>query len=305
VQRLFEQTGTRSLHYVSSRGRPHRCGFCADCVIYRQQWNALSAERVLDDLQRPKRRYEYDTVRFYDSNLLVSEQRTVQLCEGVIDRGLDSRWDNCNGDVHVLARYNHSTLALMARAGVSNVLLGMESGYEPALELIDKVATVQENLAVVERSHHRGISIGFSFMFGFPYEMASAERRAAHQEEIITTARLLATLSRDYTLGDHYLWFAYTPYPGVRFYPLYLRLGYEPPATLEGWGEVNLDRTGSSPWVDEDAFESYDECLQLKWYLMHALGRSLAHEGSPRWWKWLAAGLDTLMGSWLTSRVER
>lgn len=305
VERFFSETRTRSLHYVSSRGCPHRCGFCADCAVYRQRWNPLSAERVLDDLERLQRRYGFDTVRFYDSNLLVSEQRTVALCEGALSRGLRFGWDNCNGDAHVLARYADSTLALMARTGFSKVLLGMESAYEPALELIDKAATTEENLIAVERLHRHGISIGYSFMFGFPYDLPLAERREAHRQELLSTARLLARLSQEFIPGDYCGWFVYTPYPGVRLFPLYVRLGYQPPVSFRAWSEVNLDRTNSSPWVEETSLAAFDEALQLKWYFMHELARNLAGENGPRWQQRLAERLDARACRLLTARVAR
>ncbi len=305
VEGFFQKTGRRSLHYISSRGCPHQCGFCADVVIYRRRWNALSAERVLEDLERLQRTYHFDTVRFYDSNLFVSEARIRAICEGMLKRGLRFNWDNCNGDARILSRYDLSTFDLMQRAGVTNVLLGFESGYGPALECIKKAASLEENSEAVRRLHEHGISIGFSFMFGFPYDLPASVREQEHLKELQATIESISELSQNWLPGDYYLWFAFTPYPGVRLYPRYLKLGYQPPKDLESWGRVNLNENRTTTWVSPKAFRAFDECLQMKWYFMHELRKALqGPTPGPRRNAW-AERLDQWACRWLRRRIAR
>ena len=271
VEQFFKECGTRSLHYISSRGCPHRCGFCADYVIYKRKWNALSAERVLSDLERLKKIYNYDSVRFYDSNLFVNEKRTRGICEGVIEKELDFKWLTCNGDAFGLARYDSDTLRLMNEAGVTNVLLGVESGYPPALECIQKTATVEDNLKTVRRLHEHNISIGFSFMFGFPYDLPEEDMEKEHERELIATMKTIAEFSENYLEGDYYLLFFFTPYPGVQLFTRYKKLGYVPPDSFEGWSKVNLNEADSCPWVAKRLLKLYRHCLKSNWFFMHKL----------------------------------
>jgi len=271
VEEFFRKSGTRILHYISSRGCPHRCGFCADYVIYKRRWNALSAERVLSDLEKLKKIYNYDSVRFYDSNLFVNEKRTMRICEGVIEKGLNFKWMTCNGDAFGLARYNPETFRIMNKAGVTNMLLGVESGYAPALECIQKAATVEDNLETVRRLHEHNISIGFSFMFGFPYDLPRERLEKEHERELIATMKTIAEFSENYLEGDYYLLFLFTPYPGVQLFPRYKELGYVPPDSFEGWSEVNLNEADSCPWVTRRLLRLYRHCLKSNWFFMHKL----------------------------------
>jgi len=271
VEQFFRKTGTRTLHYISSRGCPHRCGFCADYVIYKRRWNALSAERVLADLERLKKVYRYDSVRFYDSNLFVNENRIRRISEGVIEKKLDFKWLQCNGDAFVLARYNSDTFRIMNKAGVTNILLGVESGYPPALACIQKAATVEDNLKTVKLLHENNINIGFSFMFGFPYDLPPDRLEKEHKKELIETMKTIAEFSDNFLEGDYYLLFLFTPYPGVQLFPRYKELGYIPPDSFEGWSKVNLNEADSCPWVAKCLLRLYRQCLKSNWFFMHKL----------------------------------
>lgn len=275
VEEFFRKCGTRTLHYISSRGCPHRCGFCADYVIYKRRWNALSAERVLSDLERLKKLYNYESIRFYDSNLFVNEKRIKRICEGVIKKELNFKWTNCNGDAFALARYHSDTLRLMNKAGVTNMLLGVESGYQPALECIQKSAKVEDNLKAVRRLHEHNISIGFSFMFGFPYDLPEEYLEKEHKMELTATMKTIAEFSDNYLNGDYYLFFVFTPYPGVRLFPRYKKLGYIPPDSFGGWGRVNLNEANSCPWVTQNSLKLYRQCLKSNWFFVHELERRI------------------------------
>ncbi len=304
VEQFFQDTGERSLHYISSRGCPHQCGFCADVVIYKRRWNALSAERVVGDLERLKRVYNYDTVRFYDSNLFVNEERTRKICEGVVAKRLRFQWVKCNGDAFVLSRYSNETLRLMSRAGVSNILLGVESGYPPALKCIGKAANVDQNMQVVKRLHEHNISIGFSLMFGFPYDLSREGLDNEHKRELVATMKAIVDFSEHYVEGDYYLLFILTPYPGVRLFERYRALGYRPAESFEDWGPVNLD-TAECVWVSPSLLELYRECLKINWFFMRKPDRNIFWGKRNRWLRRYAAFWGNVFRNVLKRRIAR
>lgn len=303
VEQFFRDTGKRSLHYISSRGCPHQCGFCADLVVYQRMWNAWSAERVVADLVRLKEEYDYDTVRFYDSNLFVNEARIRTICEGVLDHGLKFRWVKANGDAFVLARYRPETIRLMRQAGVENLLVGVESGHEPALKLVSKAASVEHNSRTVTLLHDAGISIGFSFMFGFPYPLTGEAMRREHEQELLATMRAIAQFSRQYIEGDYYLIFIFTPYPGVRLFTNYLTLGYAAPARFEDWSAVNLNTEATSLWVDPSLLVLHDHCVKLAWFFMRKLDRRLFGD-APRPGR-VRTAIGDAVRAWLRRRINR
>jgi radical SAM superfamily enzyme YgiQ (UPF0313 family) len=305
LEAFFNESKSRTLHYISSRGCPHRCGFCADYVIYKGRWNPLSAERVISDLEILKEKYGYEFVKFYDSNLFVDEKRIKRICQGVIEKKLQFRWIGCNGDAFLLSKYSSDTFKLMHEAGLSNILLGVESGHEPALECIHKKAGTRENVVASNKLHENSISIGYSFMFGFPYDLPKKKLENEHKKELNATMNTIADLSFNYLEDDYYLLFAFTPYPGVSLYGRYKELGYHPPDSFEAWGLVNLNETKSCPWVSDNSKRMYKQCLKFNWFFMHELERKIFRGKRNTRLRRFAKACDDTARRYLLKRIRK
>lgn len=193
----------------------------------------------------------------------------------------------------------------MKKSGVSNILLGVESGYSPALECINKTAGIKENLEAKHRLYSVGISVGFSFMFGFPYDLPAGKLENEHKKEIVATMKTIGEFSENYIPGDYYLLFLFTPYPGVRLFERYKMLGYTPPDKLEDWGTVNLNETGSAPWISEDMIKVYKNCLRLNWVFMHKISRNFFRNTKNNFLKRQGLKLDKLCRKAIRNRVNK
>ena len=76
-------------HIQTSRGCPHRCGFCYNTLFNKNRWRAKSPNRVLDEI-------EYILAKFpnvkiidpIDDNVFVDQQRVQEICQGILDRKL-------------------------------------------------------------------------------------------------------------------------------------------------------------------------------------------------------------------------
>lgn len=304
VEKYFERTCSRALRYISSRGCPHHCGFCADYVIYEGRWNALSAQRVVEDLKRLKARYDYDSVHFYDSNMFVDEKRIKDICQGVIAENLKFKWLKCNGDASILSRYSSETLNLMKKAGISNIVIGVESGYAPALECVFKPSNLDQVLETIKKLHEHGIFIAFSCMFGFPYNIPKEALPYEHKKELLATMKLISRFSKDYIDGDYYMIFIYTPYPGVKLFGRYKELGLVPPDTFEGWSHINLNESESCPWLSPESLELYKHALQINWFFMHKIKRNMFRGVRNKILRKIASFFDRYFRSILTRRLE-
>ncbi len=125
-------TRTPMATVISSRGCPHFCTFC-DRGVGGSSWRARSAEHVLDELEQlvgAGVRF----VHFYDDNFTHDPQRVGAICEGILSRGLDLRW-NCEARVDGVDAH---LLGAMRRAGCSLVAFGVESAWAPTLQALGK-----------------------------------------------------------------------------------------------------------------------------------------------------------------------
>ncbi len=92
-------------HIQTSRGCPHRCGFCYNS-IQQERWRGKSAKRVLDEIEyitkkvsphqnhRPNRRQRF-----------CGREPSEEICHGILERKLDVQWRaNCRFDYLVHLR---------------------------------------------------------------------------------------------------------------------------------------------------------------------------------------------------------
>lgn len=144
---------------LSGRGCTFKCTFC-----YRMDkgYRARPDEAILDEIEFLQKTYSVNYIFFSDELLMISKQRTIELCEAILRRGLKFKWW-CNG------RLNYATpkvLDLMKRAGCVFVSYGIEAMDDEVLRLMKKGLRVDQVHAGIEATLKAGLSPGFNIIFG-------------------------------------------------------------------------------------------------------------------------------------------
>ena len=75
--------GVRKLAYATSVGCPYACNYCTDMVFYKRRFNALPAERVVDELTDLVARYRIEEVALLDSNFPVDLHRALDIARDI------------------------------------------------------------------------------------------------------------------------------------------------------------------------------------------------------------------------------
>ncbi len=260
---LTKELGERTITYISSRGCPNACSFCADVVVYNRRWNVLSADRVIDDLTMLKEKYNCDAVRLVDSNFFVNEKRVKAICKGMIERKLGLRWGRVNGSAEILVNYEEETWTLMKAAGCDSVAVGAESGYQGALERINKKATVDDVKMLSKLGEKYGIRMLYSFMLGVPIDLNNFEnQRKEFLKEVAGTLQLIKTLMTKRKGIDRAVLFRYALYPGSSLYEECKDYGWEEPDTLEKWSNNTLFQA-KMPWLTKEESDIIDSIIEL------------------------------------------
>lgn len=89
----------------------------------------------------------YSSIRY-----MYDDRRTIAICRGIIDRGLNLSWeclrrvDGVNADV----------LDAMREAGCARLFFGLESGDDRILEAMNKRATFAEGKAAIDLAAGKG-----------------------------------------------------------------------------------------------------------------------------------------------------
>lgn len=232
-------------HIQTSRGCPHRCGFCYNSIFNRNKWRGKSANRVLDEIEFIIQKYPHiKIIDPIDDNVFVDEYRMKEICQGLIDRKLAVHWRaNCRFDY--LANYEKDFLELLERAGCVELDFGGESGSVRLQQLICKDVTAEEMVQSVENLRRWAPSIEtyVSWMSGLPGET---------DEDLAQTFDLMDELSKANPKTQHFGIFIYTPFPSP--VTKYLPSEYTMPRSLEEWGNVEVFQF-SPPWHSKKRIE--------------------------------------------------
>lgn len=204
---------------VTSRGCPFHCSFCAKSLLTGDTWRARSPESVLDEIEFLTRRYGVREIHFEDDNIALDEKRFVEICGGLIDRGIDITW-KCPHGIYA-SHLDESTFELMARAGCYSLSFGIESGDADILAKAGKAGTPEGLRRAVRAAHAAGIQcIGF-FIFGLEGETPQTIRKT------IDFAKSLPLDAAQFNLC--------VPFIGTPIRERYLELGYLRAAGLEAF----------------------------------------------------------------------
>ncbi len=210
---------------LSSRGCLYDCAFCAIKAIY-PGYTEFPVPNVVAMIQDAVR-LEPLTIQFLDDNFLSRVRRVIDLFQVCRQNDLRFRWV-CSARVDEVLRIDDQVLFFLKQASLTGIFLGVESGSQRILDLINKKIRCDMVLELNQKLKKFGIIPYYSFMVGFPTE-TDADREA--------TFRLMDQLKRENSRAV--IWKAnnYTPYPSTKLYHLALEHGFKVPASLQEWSE--------------------------------------------------------------------
>ena len=158
----MEHFGYAPASIVATRGCPYSCDFCSRPVSG-DDFRARSPDDVVAEAAEV-RALGYRHLWFADDAFTYDTDLVLAICEGL--EGVGVRWD-CLSRVD---RIDDDMAASMARAGLSKVYLGVESGSDATLRLMGKGTTVAEARSAIRTFAAHGVRTAGFFMVGYPGE---------------------------------------------------------------------------------------------------------------------------------------
>lgn len=156
----------RSTAIITSRGCPHRCTFCSASKFWKRKWRARTAENVLDEVEWLYKDYRVRAFMFFDDNFTIMKERAMEICQGILERGLHILWVACS---HV-NQVDKELLDWMKKAGCYRIDYGVESGSPKILKNVKKGQTVEQIQKAFKLTHEAGIKPRAYLMVGNPGE---------------------------------------------------------------------------------------------------------------------------------------
>lgn len=194
---------------ITSRGCPFNCIFCSIHTVWGRKWRARSSKNVVDELEELYNKYGIREFRFFDDNISWDKKRMIGICDEIIKRRLDIRWDTPNGVA--IATLNEEVLRKMKKAGYYKIIMGIESGSENTLKFMRKPVSLEHARKIIKICNKIGIWTWSTFVIGFPNE---------DRKEIQKTI----DFSKNSGLNFATFYIA-QPYPGTDLFEVYKKEG--------------------------------------------------------------------------------
>ncbi|MDU4959255.1 MAG: radical SAM protein [Sporomusaceae bacterium] len=201
--RDIRQQNYNEVAIFTSRGCPYRCIFCSSTQHWRGQFRAMSAEKVVGEIEKiliqfPNTR----SIRILDDLFIVDKKRLKKLVELLEAKNINKRLE-FNGVVRANL-VDDETCRLFTRMNLTKLHYGAETGSERLLSLIKgNSVSCRDNQQVINLCSEYNIECHAFIMVGVPGET---------EEDLMLTHRFLKSNVGKLKLGGFFL---FQPLPGT------------------------------------------------------------------------------------------
>ncbi len=155
---------------LASRGCPYSCPFCycssasPNSMFNRSRW--VPVDRMVKDLAEASRVWRPRYIEMLDETFTVSKKYVRELCQGIIDEGLKFEWGaKTRADL-----LDPDLLELMARAGLTKIGFGLESGSFDHRKNMTKDFGNDHIKTIFDASNRLRVDPACTILFGHPDE---------------------------------------------------------------------------------------------------------------------------------------
>jgi anaerobic magnesium-protoporphyrin IX monomethyl ester cyclase len=162
----MEKNGTRTTSIMVTLGCPFDCDFCSRPVfghVYRKRDLDVVFEEIRQIAQ-----LGYDQLWIADDNFTLNLALLRKFCQRMLGTGM--KWSCLSRSTSIDAEIAH----LMKEAGCQRVYLGLETGSDETLRLMNKKATLEDGIQAVQHFRQAGIEVAAFFIVGYPGESTAS-----------------------------------------------------------------------------------------------------------------------------------
>lgn len=252
----------RTFPIYSSLGCPYKCAFCIAPVWYRSnkhKWLSLGTEYVIGHMQYLIEKYKINHFYFYDDDSFVRKEHFVDIAREIKKRSIKVGIGVRGIRADELLRLSDDELKLLEDVGTSNLHIGVESGSQRMLDLMNKGIRVEQSIEANRRLiNYPNLIPVYNLLVGLPTET---------MDDLRDTKNLMIQLSKEnpncILLGPS----KYIPYPGSVLFDIAVQYGFRKPSQIEGWSEIDQEKEVWMPWYTEE----YNRYINMLYVLQNIL----------------------------------
>lgn len=189
---------------ITTRGCPYGCEFCDVHILAGKRFRTRSIQNTVNEIEQLVTRHGAKRILIVDDIINFDNTRLMKLFDELIKRGLANvKWVMGRGD-HLIK--NPETAEIMARAGVQQMFLGIESPNERIIKAYKKggKASYDTSVKAVDLLKQNDVETWGAFIMGEPSETLEDIKRT------IDFAKMINPGTAQFTI--------LTPYPGTELW---------------------------------------------------------------------------------------
>ncbi|MBU4477613.1 MAG: B12-binding domain-containing radical SAM protein [Candidatus Omnitrophica bacterium] len=150
----------------TSRGCPFNCAFCSVDSIWGRHYACFSADRIISEIEYLIKDFGAKGIYFREDNFNLDLKRTEEFCEKLKKKDINISWA-CELRVD---NVSEQLVKSMSAAGCKAVYLGVESGSQRILDMLNKKITVGQIENSINWFKKYGVKTYCSLIAGTPGE---------------------------------------------------------------------------------------------------------------------------------------
>lgn len=199
-QMWLQHHGYFSLNFVTTRGCPYKCNWCAK-PIYGNRYNSHSADQIVKQIKKWQQQFGFSHVWFADDIFGLKPGWLKEFAVAVKKGNLKIRY-KLQSRADLLLQENN--IRHLAESGCDIVWMGAESGSQKILDAMDKGTTIQQIYEASRLLKTYGIRVALFLQLGYLNETIEDIRKTIRMTEEL--------LPHDIGISVSY------PLPGTIFY---------------------------------------------------------------------------------------
>jgi radical SAM superfamily enzyme YgiQ (UPF0313 family) len=162
----------RIVPLLTSRGCYwNRCAFCSDHFTFGSKYRERDMDRVIEDIKKLHHDHNMKSIVFTDQ--AIRAHRIDQLSDALLKEDLDISWVTF---IRLEKGFTKSLFDNAFKAGCRIISVGLESGSQRVLDLMEKGITIDTATKIIKNAHDSGIWVNVFTIIGFPGETAEDAR---------------------------------------------------------------------------------------------------------------------------------
>ena len=182
---------------MTSRGCPSSCNFCCSESLWGRTMRKRNINDVIEEIDSVHKNYGTNKFYLVDDTFTLSKKRVGEFCDSIREKNYE--W----GCLTRVDKLDENMLEKMTGAGCSMIKVGIESGSQRVLNLMNKRTNIGQIKYTAELLNKNNMPWLAYVMVGVPGETS---------DDVDKTMELIREVRPSYVSAA-----IYTPYPGTGF----------------------------------------------------------------------------------------